>query len=280
MANSIHTDSSDPTSAGYTAGSPGRTTGKPPIVLARLPRVGAAPPVAVSPPAIHIAPEPEAMPQLDLRTEIEQRTQLHIANTPRDDQNLATSHFADRQHEVERQPSVRQPSLASHTTSYSRHNSAKTQATPDTFSEKLFRLHARVAPHAGVIVALALIASAGLLYWMIVGPTQGPMPNSFDNFGENFSFQQEPEGFAVEVPQEVESVSSSDQWTNVPLPKAELTQQPQSLPAIDEPIFPTSNAPEALDFTKVGPLPSSPSSTHDLQPFPEVARQPAATTIR
>ena len=181
---------------------------------------------------------------------------------------------------VERQPTVRQPSLATHTSPSSQRNSARTQATGNTFSEKLFRLHAQMAPHAGVIVALALIASAGLLYWMIVGPTQGPMPNGFDDFGENFSFQQEPEGFAVEVPQGVESVSSSDEWTNVPLPKAELTQQRQSLPAIEEPIFPTSNAPEALDFTKVETLPPSQTVTHDLQPFPEVARQPTATTIR
>ena len=251
-----------------------------------------------------MTPPPEAMPQLDLRTEIDQRARLHIANTPRDDQDLATSHFADRQHVVERQPSVRQPSLASHTTSHSRRKSAKTQATPDTFSEKLFRLHSRMAPHAGVIVALALIASAGLLYWMIVGPTQGPMPNSYESFGENYGVQQQqPEGFAatsghqpafaVEFPQGAEPVSSSAQWTNVPLPGPTQSEdssqlalpvveptQLQELPAIDEPIFPTSNAPQALDFTKVGPLPPSPSSTHDLQPFPEVARKPTATTIR
>ncbi len=39
-------------------------------------------------------------------------------------------------------------------------------------STLLFTLHSQLAPFAGAIVALALIASAGLLYWMIVSPNR------------------------------------------------------------------------------------------------------------
>ncbi len=310
MANSDHNDSSDFT---------GHAAGQTPIVLARLPRVGAAPTVPASPVVFQAVPPPVAMPQLDLRTEIEQRTRLHIADTPADDPTPTTSHFADREHAVDYQPTVRLPEVrqASMETAHSRATSQRTSAKPRaavaepiTFSEKLFRLHAQLAPHAGLIVALALIASAGLLYWMIVGPTQAPMPASYENFSESFGSELGGDGlgvtsnivpeftmpeftmpeFAADTSQAAEPVSSpDDQWTEVPLPDPPQTEsthqlaQPdtkpstlQELPSTDELLFPTTTHPHALDFTKVGPMP--PSQPGSVTPLPETARRPNTTS--
>lgn len=38
------------------------------------------------------------------------------------------------------------------------------------FASRIYRLHAAVAPFAGVIVAVALVLSAGLLYWLALSP--------------------------------------------------------------------------------------------------------------
>ncbi len=292
MANSVRNDSSDFTN---------RPAGQQPIVLARLPRVGAAAPAMAptNPTGFQVVPPPEVMPQLDLRTEIDQRIKLHIADTPTD-QDPSTNYFADREHAVEPQLMVRQPAPAPIT----RHTSTKTQTTvaaPTTFSEKLFQLHAQLSPHAGLIVALALIASAGLLYWMIVGPSQAPMSPSFENYRENYSesysenlapeLQDDGFGtaphytpeFTVDVPQSVEPqaaepLSSPDQWTKIlempnsivhPVAKPPTLQE---LPLSEDPFFPTTTYP-VLDFTLLKqPITNLPQS------LPEVARRPTAPT--
>ncbi|MCH2113647.1 MAG: hypothetical protein MK171_01865 [Pirellulales bacterium] len=41
----------------------------------------------------------------------------------------------------------------------------------------IFQLLTDLAPYAGLVVTLALIVSAGLLYWLIVGPTQMSLPH-------------------------------------------------------------------------------------------------------
>ena len=320
VANSVHTDSSAST---------GLATGQTPIVLARLPRVGAATPMSATMSATpQPVPPPEVMPQLELRTAIEQRTHLHIANTPTDEQVPAPNHFADRQHVVHSQPSVRQPSPtpapAIHQESLcqeSRHqetrhqesrrydSTAKPQAVggrPKGFSEKLFQIHAQLAPHAGLIVALALIASAGLLYWMIVGPTAAPTPGGYDSISENYDPGLRDEGFQAtssdspefvvdtlqaEEPEAVEPLSASDQWTRVPLPGSPQDESPSQfaqpkpaqlpeMPSTDELLFLKSKHPQALDFTKLRTISPKPTETLELQPFPEVARRPSSTTVR
>ncbi len=288
MANSVHTDSS---------GSTGLATGQTPIVLARLPRVGAVTPTSATVSAApQPVPPPEVMPQLELRTEIEQRAHLHIANTPTDEQIPSPSHFADLEHAVDYESKIRQPATvrmpspkpASQYESRRYDSTASTQARatekPQGFSEKLFHLHAQLAPHAGLIVALALIASAGLLYWMIVGPAQVPTSHGYENTNGQFGFDLQDEEFRAasnsktsptEPPSEVD-----DQWTQVPLPVAPITQaKPETLQeptSTDELFFPTSTQqPNALDFTKL-PTPAG----NALKPLPEVARRSAASTIR
>jgi len=41
---------------------------------------------------------------------------------------------------------------------------------PAHWVSRLCKFHASIAPYAGMIVALALLASAGLLYWLVMGP--------------------------------------------------------------------------------------------------------------
>jgi len=72
----------------------------------------------------------------------------------------------------------------------------------------LFTLHSQLAPFAGAIVALALIASAGLLYWMIVSPSRVPI--DFHKVG-----QQGFEAGAVELPKFVPELPSFASRTNV-----------------------------------------------------------------
>ena len=312
MANSVHTDSS---------GSTGLATGQTPIVLARLPRVGAATPTPATPQPV---PPPEVMPQLELRAEIEQRTHLHIANTPTDEQVPSPSHFADREHAVDHESKVRHPATvrmplpepASQYESRRYDSTLRTQkraaGKPATFSEKLFQVHAQLAPHAGLIVALALIASAGLLYWMIVGPTASSTPGGYDSFSENYEQRQQDKGFRAASSDTYEltvdafhvdgPANTPDQWTRVPLPELppELPHSDQAssliLPTVEptassetstgssstvgELHFQSSHSPHALDFTKVGPVTSTQTATPAVQPFPQVAELPTNSTIR
>lgn len=291
MANSVRNDSSEFT---------GHAAGQTPIVLARLPRVGAAlPALPASPATFQVVPPPEVMPQLDLRTEIDQRIKLHVADTPAD-QTSATSHFADRRHAVEHQPRVPQPEpIPSSRPATMRYDSlAKAQekvGKPITFSEKVFQLHAQLAPHAGLIVALALIASAGLLYWMIVGPTQAPMPTSLENYSENFDPKLSDEGFSAtanyvpdftaDVPQPATPENTNAQWTEVPLPIPSSVEEASQLAlstavpvklselsSEDEPLYPTTDRSQDLDFTKL-----EPAAGDVPKPLPGIAGRPATS---
>lgn len=85
----------------------------------------------------------------------------------------------------------------------------------------LLKLHTQLAPFAGLIVAMALIASAGLMYWMFLGPAQ--IPTDYynyptDSFGQNevpipeFSDIAPPmPTFAVEEPSLVDQPGLVDQ---------------------------------------------------------------------
>ena len=310
MANSEYPDTLD-----FTA----HRAGQPPIVLAQLPRVGA-PPAVANPAPSQAVPPPVQVPQLELRDQIEQRTQLHIADTPVNDMP-STSHFVDRQHHLDREPTpsleptTRPPSPPPAPQPVARQQAEA--AKPQTLSEKLFRLHAKLEPHAGLIVALALIASAGLLYWMIVAPTQLPAP-SYENYSQELGHEgfgttshtmpdhtmpdhAMPDNYVPEfagpefvaaLPQPAEPVSLPEQWTEVPLPTPQQAAAPpqleqpdfdppvlRELPSTDEPHFPTTSHPHALDFSKSGP--TLPGNSTDLPlPLPEVARRPTTTLNR
>lgn len=282
-----------------------------PIVLARLPRIGAptAAPVATlatAPPSSSSprTPQPERMPRLELRTELDQRIKLHIADTADDPTASPNVYFADSEHalasgaesiEVQAVPE----SLRSRTRTAS---PTSPNTRPATISEKLFQLHNQLSPHAGLIVALALIASAGLLYWMMTGPAQLSTPQ-YENFGRESQSEglgsrshQMPEDyvpqFTAELPQAERSPDASEQWNKVTLPAPGELAEPTLLPPLepaptepenavkqDQSHYPKTLAAEPLDFTKVMTHTGSPLSdgSHML---PEVARRPAESTTR
>ena len=313
-----------------------------PIVLARLPRIGAEQSVLVSPAPAQTTPPPptpEAVPYIELRDQIEQRTELHIANTPNDE--ASTSHFVDREHRG-REPSVspqaiepsptlnmpavqiakRQAALRQRTppSTQPRPQTLRTQATQakpatanedtvneNTFSGKMFQWHSRLAPHAGLIVALALIASAGLLYWMIVGPAQTPSSHfnrtgelhegGFDATSHTMPEDYQPEFIAV-LPTASEPAGPHKKWVEVPLSVTQESEtlpighsipmvlpqvQPvttQDLPSNESLQFPTTHHPGKLDFSKAGITTSYQPSLDASQVRPELVRRPTSSSPR
>ena len=308
MANSTQYDSFD---------SDGRAHGQPPIVLARLPRVGESLPT----PAVDAAPAapvpaPEEIPALELHHEIEQRTRLQVATPPLDERSVAIRYFADQHHaksritatpsEITDQPvrteferreeSLPQTDPAEDSAPTPKlHKPASTRRVvvkPASLGKKLSQLQVQVAPHAGLIVALALITSAGLLYWMIVGPAQSHVP-SYHNYGDElgqdafgtptFTTPSPAPETVNETPQLAarpeQPEHSPGEWTKMTLP----TPPPQELPVTEQPPaqFPTTASPQGLDFSKLEPSPSADA----LRPLPalsvpEVATRPATSTTR
>lgn len=312
----------------------GQPSGQQPIVLARLPRVGSiqseptsasvpvsAPPISA--PVSQAVPPPVAMPQLDLRTEIDQRTRLHIASTPTQDQAANTAHFIDRQHDS-RVDSLTKPeelippqhkSPPQHKPSVNRPSKYKTApkpqgvAQPIGLGEKLFQMHSKLAPHAGLIVTLALIASAGLLYWMIVGPTQAPLPNYHspgfesqpEHYGDTPNYMPEfiqPEYTADLTPLNARKNSSNNALTKdhtpAPLPANSHGAMPKLLTPTEQPVvdtstptqqdtspthelqFPTTDKPQSLKFSLLRDASGTMPSQNALQPLPAVAKRPTA----
>lgn len=191
-----------------------------------------------------------------------------------------------------------------------RHVQPKASAEPSRpaagLSETVYQLHSQLAPYAGLIVTLALIASAGLLYWMIVGPTQSKLP-ALDmpiyQFEQGHLGSDEPlvPEFYLEP---AESTPAATSTTSVreadisavalpvpPVAAPQLTPQTQiesahiqQLPATEasELQFPSTERPDPLDFTKMAPsnvghqVPAVPVP----QQLPAVARQPQGVQIR
>lgn len=219
-------------------------------------------------------------------------------------------HFADRQHTLQAEPVHRQPAPTPSTRQRSTRSSSRdtTSQRPASFAEQLFQLHSSLAPHAGLIVTLALIASAGLLYWMIVGPANVPATD-FDNYG--FEFQQptfsnqagsnqaattdnvtdarddghDVPQFTAELPHAEQSTASNDALsssTHSESPQLEaptlLPEPTESLPQLQPPApidspYPKTSAYEPLDFTKAYAVPMS-------LPQTDVARRPTQSTNR
>lgn len=215
-------------------------------------------------------------------------------------------HFADRQHALQAEPVHRQPAPTPSTRRRSARASSRDTVPqrPATFAEQLFQLHGSLAPHAGLIVTLALIASAGLLYWMIVGPSNVPSTD-FENYG--FEFQppafssqastaengldaDRPDGhyvpqFTAELPNTEQSTDSNNALTSPAhseSPQLEaptlLPQPTESMPQLQPPApidspYPKTSAHEPLDFTKAYGVPMS-------LPQTDVARRPTQSTNR
>lgn len=81
---------------------------------------------------------------------------------------------AAREHASERKPAahfrVDPPAVR-----FDKHAGVAAEKT-ESWADRLCQLQASAAPYAGLIVTLALIVSAGLLYWLVLGPTSAALP--------------------------------------------------------------------------------------------------------
>ena len=248
-----------------------RSQGRRPIVLARLPQVGSSSPpvlsdVSSAPQSIHddSHTDPSTMLLPPLRQDLPREGEglnLYVDQGHSHSHRLATDRIT-----------VSDPAKNHRPASYPQLKKASI----------LHQLQVQLAPHAGLIVAMALIASAGLLYWLIIGPTQTPIDyhkmsnDGFDRISaetsENFTQEHFPEGRVI----------VSEQWAADPPtedPPAELssTDQPDAIdlletdspPAID--LLKTDN-PAAFDFAKLSDsVEAQPSE--EFNKLPEIAER-------
>jgi len=211
---------------------------------------------------------------------------------------IPASHYADRQHASSRPeplpaPRIHQPELQRQTAAI---------AKPTNFGEILSRFHTQLAPHAGLIVALALIAAGGLLYWMIVGPAQTPPPNwqgDSQEFGQDTLLGKEtfslPNALTPNSPERLTAQGGlaqpenlTNNWQTVPLPGPPQTLSPPTASAptlapsqaTGQLQFPATSHPQGLDFTKIGTQPMRAIDLKAPSLLPAVAQGSTATKNR
>lgn len=263
--------------------------GRRPIVLARLPHVGGS--------SLAAPPEPTAT--------VAEQVALPASGA---------SHFVDHRHAATRQaPQSESNEPREHSRRRRRRSSEsaerQTEATfaspnqPAGLGLSLFQIHAQIAPYASAIVAAALLACAGLLYWMILSPSRPP--------GDYPSIGQEGLGLnSVELPKFTpsrrpslnrETTSDNLPWwesdqaavempqpeiqlpeeTTASEPTPPLAEQPapiqpeQTGAATDDPIYPTTSRSIALDFAILSAQPNiaAPPAAGAQETPPEVARR-------
>lgn len=231
-----------------------------PIVLAELPHVGS-----------------EAIDRI---------APTSASDQPVERSPLSTNHFVDRP--ATKQPAATQPPPPTRSVSASQTHAGRSASATST----LFQLRMQIAPYAGFIVALALTASAGLLYWIIARPPATSL--DYQDVHQPIDFHQ---GHSEADPLEWSSVESEPAWTDrVATPpsalSAEWSLEPITLPitfdnaqiALPEAPFPSTNTPSALDFSILNSRMISPSPSDALAPLPEIAvrtvPQPAVPTVR
>lgn len=290
-----------------------------PIVLARLPRIGSTVAPNVVPkadrspaPAAPLPqtsaraeiPLPEQLPRLELRGELEERIKLHVAEPLEEQTRPATVYFADREHLLANESKLADaPKSAAARSPSPKPKTRSSRSQPVTMSEKLFELHNQISPYAGLIVALALIASAGLLYWLSVGPAQLPTPH-YDSFGteaanEGLGYHSDPlpqeyiPQFTAELPKPEATGPSDNEWKEIALPVVQPAAEPTLLPPLEQPAdepqteaaaedspYPKSLAAEPLDFAKVQSHSSTTQQLGEPVLLPEVARRANDSTNR
>lgn len=202
MANSIRIDGMP---------QPRQTPGRRPIVLARIPHASAD--------SVQSILSPQVERSADLVV-VDERPAPHIP---------PANHFVDsRQVSSEASPTLGQEKAGERTRSRRRRQSSESRGESSSKSRSvksfkqtsqsasppggLWKIHSQVAPFAGAIVALALVASAGLLYRMIASPSQ--VPSGFSSTSGSF------EASAVELPTFTPKLLSATS-------EAEATREPE-----------------------------------------------------
>ncbi len=250
----------------------GPSLGRRPILLARLPQVGQSVVIAESKPALAIVSE-----ELPVESSAHERP--------------ASSYFIDPGHQ---QPSAMIPPVAQQTAEHKMATSAtrsrkklKRQSSsggrrsskfssrapqPTGLAAIFCHLHAQIAPFAGAIVALALVAAAGLVYLMLLSPTQ-PSSNDSGVGSDDWSLTsveipsfvpratpspiQESPGQATLLPKEQEFQTAPPMIAWQKAPEAPLEVPPvlntpvEQVPTVAAWVYPPTIHPTALDFSQV-----------------------------
>lgn len=305
-------DVAQPSQFGDSTGG-GRSFGRRPIVLARLPRVGAASrTVELTSPAT----QPPTFAQA---------TRFYV--DPRHAVSSARETAPAEQHGEQTPTSQRR-----HHGPHRRPNTEATSAASALQSMANASLPVKIASYSGLIVTLALAASAILLYWMIIVPGQTPTTdfgNSYDSYGAvkieipDFEFPTAPpsapkttspaaaaeplfedasEQVTVDEPAAVVAQQvpawnstprmSADQQSESPsaapappelMPASENSESPSDDTEIyndaSAQAYPTTDHPLAWDLTVLGVVDAAPEDGALFFPVPQLTRQPEPPLI-
>ncbi len=320
---------------------PKQASGRRPIVLARIPHASAddarmilpltgagnADQVAVEePPSINSPPASVASSVPLTKNFVDHRhVAIETPSAPRrepTDEISRSSHSRSHSSEVTRErsharQSVKSPGQTSRSTSK---------------ANGLCKLHSQVAPYSGAIVALALLLSAGLLYWMTVAPNREPADFRSTNYGSfEASTADLPSftpGVSSDMPEDITLDENETFAEDLPWWETEELKIDESaialekaVPPIEEPhllmdgpelvaeapevvfeptaekvavsrseptsnssvdlVFPSTNRPQALDFSKFNAaVPSEPQSVPVRQaPTIEVGKRPLSRIL-
>jgi hypothetical protein len=147
-----------------------------------------------------------------------------------------------------------------------------------------FDLQSQVAPYAGLIVTLALVVAAGLMYWLIASPTPEAV-DYFDlnpgMFGQPTKQQEQPPLVGREPSSFEPQYQPQFQTNNQPTFEPTEVLSP-SLPVVEqnEPDFPATEHSDDFDFTRLDDQFLDAFRASGLRQLPAVARQPGAATIQ
>ncbi len=240
----------------YGSSDGGQSPARRPIVLARIPHVGAQVGAVAKPaPVAHAAPvdDVESPPSA-----FSPGTRYYV-----DSQHTLAPPAGSELHEQPAEQSQPEPQSRHHRfhKAHGRrlHETSPADNSPPGVASGLSRLHGEVTSYSGLIVTLALAASGALLYWMIIAPGQAPIAdysNSYETFGST----------EIEIPEFAPRTASSAELSAPPETTAEaaaeLTHLPEQLPApSDEPppvfndasaqVYPTTDHPYEWELARL-----------------------------
>lgn len=233
----------------------GRSFGRRPIVLARLPHVGAA--------AQPVGPTPVATQSMTFSEGTRFYVDAQHTRTPMGEPAPAQQYEQGPQattyrhhHGPHRRPTTDQTTVA--------------RGPQSALATGMSEIHGQLTSYSGLIVTLALAASAALLYWMIIVPSQRPandFTNSYDAFGAtkvelpDFEFPSAP----WVAPQVTSPVTSSDSLPVDP-PEPSTDDEPAAVVAQQSPVH-SDSLPAATGSPETSETPAPPAeSAPELMP--------------
>lgn len=143
-----------------------------PAVLARIPRVDGES-TGVPPTRDSVATALESGTHATANYATNYAVDSSHAQADRTGSRRSRSQSARRGVQSRQRGSVERDSLLAESPPFTTQQQAKPTAGSD-FASQLCRLHSTLAPFAGLIVAIALVMSAGLLYWLVLSPAGKP----------------------------------------------------------------------------------------------------------